>query len=161
MGLPNAYCLKCRSYTSTKSAKTVVLTNNSRALHGVCGSCDGEVYRILEKNPDIVHFPSKAPLKLKNSKRPELPEAFCVKCRRHTPTNMKRTVVLGKGKRALHGQCSVCDSEVYRFLKPKNKQKIEKMLSVSRKSSRYLSAIYGAITVMTAVVTVLVILRIF
>lgn len=49
MSLPNAYCVKCGKQTETKQKHTVLLQNNSRALHGVCASCESEVYRVLPK----------------------------------------------------------------------------------------------------------------
>lgn len=45
---PDAFCLKCQDHTPTAKAKTVILDNMSRAVHGECKSCGSEVYRILE-----------------------------------------------------------------------------------------------------------------
>ena len=50
------------------------------------------------------------------------PQAWCVKCREHTDTQNKHTVVLANSARALTGVCPDCASQVYKIL-PKKKQK--------------------------------------
>ena len=49
--------------------------------------------------------------------------AYCVKCRTHTDTVNRETVILANKSRALKGECPVCNSENYRFLPPKEGSK--------------------------------------
>jgi len=49
------------------------------------------------------------------------PDAYCVKCGKHTETLGKKTVVLKNSSRALKGLCPDCDSEVYKIL-PKDQK---------------------------------------
>jgi len=44
------------------------------------------------------------------------PNAFCVKCGKHTDTLKKHTIVLQNNSRALKGVCAACESEVYRVM---------------------------------------------
>src|SRR5690606_18708177 len=99
MGLPNAYCVRCRKQTDTLNSQTIVMANGARALQGHCSDCHPEVYKILEKK--------SAPVK------PELgeavyPDAFCVKCKTHTPALKGHTVILSNDRRALRGICPHC-----------------------------------------------------
>ncbi|SME88374.1 DUF5679 domain-containing protein [Pseudobacteriovorax antillogorgiicola] len=48
------------------------------------------------------------------------PAAYCVKCKAHTNTLNKHSVVLANNSRALRGQCPVCLSENYQFLPAKD-----------------------------------------
>ena len=48
------------------------------------------------------------------------PDAYCVKCGKHTATTQKQTVLLQNSARALKGVCPDCTTEVYKIL-PKNK----------------------------------------
>lgn len=48
------------------------------------------------------------------------PDAYCVKCGKHTATQQKHTVVLTNSARALKGVCADCSTEVYKIL-PKGK----------------------------------------
>lgn len=49
MSYPSAYCVKCRDHTDTQNRHTVVLTNKSRALTGVCPKCQNQVYKFMPK----------------------------------------------------------------------------------------------------------------
>jgi len=49
------------------------------------------------------------------------PDAYCVKCGHHTPTQQKHTVILQSNARALHGKCPKCGSDVFKFLPKKQK----------------------------------------
>lgn len=51
------------------------------------------------------------------------PDAYCVKCGHHTPTQQKHTVVLQSNARALHGKCPKCGSDVFKFLPKKENEK--------------------------------------
>jgi hypothetical protein len=44
------------------------------------------------------------------------PDAYCVKCREHTPTSKKHTIVLSSSARAMTGECPKCGSTVYKIL---------------------------------------------
>lgn len=101
---PNAYCVKCGTHTETQGKHTVILQNNARALQGVCPTCASDVYRIMPKAGAAE--PAKK----------DYPDAFCVKCKKHTPTNAAKTVILENASRALTGTCSCCGSEVYRLM---------------------------------------------
>jgi hypothetical protein len=48
------------------------------------------------------------------------PKAYCVKCKSHTETVGRHTVVMQNGARALHGTCPKCESEVFKIM-PKSK----------------------------------------
>jgi len=48
------------------------------------------------------------------------PNAYCVKCKSHTETVGRHTVVMQNGARALHGLCPKCESEVFQIM-PKTK----------------------------------------
>lgn len=109
---PNAYCVKCGAHTDTLKKHTVVLTNNSRALKGVCASCESEVYKILPKIR-AAHA-TRAPLTAEERKK--YPDAYCVKCQAHTPTTNAHTVMLENASRAVTGSCQSCGSDVYRIL---------------------------------------------
>lgn len=109
---PNAYCVKCGTHTDTLKKHTVLLTNNSRALKGVCATCESEVYKILPKIK-AAHA-TRAPLTADEQKK--YPDAFCVKCQTHTPTTNAHTVMLENASRAVTGSCQSCGSDVYRIL---------------------------------------------
>lgn len=47
------------------------------------------------------------------------PAAYCVKCRTHTDTRNKETIILSNKARALKGYCPVCYSENYKFMPAK------------------------------------------
>ncbi len=57
------------------------------------------------------------------------PSAYCIKCKAHTDTLGKHTVMLGNNRRALKGVCPVCATETYRFM-PKKDDKKSRELSV-------------------------------
>ena len=50
------------------------------------------------------------------------PAAYCVKCKTHTDTKLKHTVILKNNTRALTGFCPQCQSKVYQFLPRKSTQ---------------------------------------
>lgn len=119
MSYPNAYCVKCGTHTDTLQKHTVVLQNNARALKGVCPTCETQVYKILPKGKD---FGTKVALTAEEKKK--YPDAYCVKCKEHTPTKNAHTVVFDNNSRAMNGCCSKCGSEVYRILGSKDGAKI-------------------------------------
>ena len=49
------------------------------------------------------------------------PVAYCVKCKAHTQTLNRHTVLLSNKARALRGTCPVCRSENYKILPSKSK----------------------------------------
>ena len=53
---------------------------------------------------------------------PAYPQAYCVKCRSHTNTKEKHTVLLQNNARALTGVCPDCASQVFKFM-PRKKGK--------------------------------------
>ena len=63
---PQAYCVKCKAHTETKSKHTVILQNNARALTGTCPDCASQVYKFMPKKSQpqkqipVNHF-EKAP----------------------------------------------------------------------------------------------------
>lgn len=119
MSYPNAYCVKCGTHTDTLQKHTVVLQNNARALKGVCPTCETQVYKILPKGKD---FGTKVPMTAEEKKK--YPDAYCVKCKEHTPTRNAHTVVFDNMSRAVNGSCGKCGSEVYRILGSKDGAKI-------------------------------------
>jgi hypothetical protein len=119
MSYPNAYCVKCGTHTDTLQKHTVVLQNNARALKGVCPTCETQVYKILPKGKD---FGTRVPLTAEEKKK--YPDAYCVKCKDHTPTRNAHTVVFDNMSRAVNGSCGKCGSEVYRILGSKDGAKI-------------------------------------
>jgi hypothetical protein len=119
MSYPNAYCVKCGTHTDTLQKHTVVLQNNARALKGVCPTCETQVYKILPKGKD---FGTKVPMTAEEKKK--YPDAYCVKCKEHTPTKNAHTVVFDNMSRAVNGSCGKCGSEVYRILGSKDGSKI-------------------------------------
>lgn len=116
MGYPNAYCVKCGKQTPTLQKHTVVLESKARALRGVCRDCEADVYRILPKDRDYKTLLEQSP----NQK--SYPNAYCVRCRDHTPTDGAHTVYLENDSRsrAMTGTCRHCGTEVYRILGYKN-----------------------------------------
>ncbi|MCX6130991.1 MAG: DUF5679 domain-containing protein [Proteobacteria bacterium] len=54
----------------------------------------------------------------------DYPEVFCIKCKSHTNTLGKHTVILGNNRRALKGVCPVCSTETYRFMPNKDETKV-------------------------------------
>ena len=97
MSYPNAYCVKCGSHTDTLQKHTVVLQNNARALKGVCPTCETQVYKILPKGKD---FGTKVAMTAEEKKK--YPDAYCVKCKEHTPTKNAHTVVFENSARACY-----------------------------------------------------------
>lgn len=126
MTYPNAYCVKCGGHTETLGKHTVVLQSQARAVTGVCAACATNVYKIVAKAQDF------------NSEK-KYPDAFCVKCQKHTETLNCKTVVLENASRALKGICKACGCDVYRIMSPSQKaamaalKKLE--ATVSAKSS--------------------------
>lgn len=47
MPYPSVYCLKCKNHTDTLGRHTIQLSNNRRALKGVCPVCATETYRFM------------------------------------------------------------------------------------------------------------------
>ena len=117
MAYPNAFCVKCGTHTNTEQKHTVILSNNARALKGVCPTCDSKVYKILPKNKAF-----KTTIDSNEAAKKKYPHAYCVKCQDFTPTNNARSVVLKNGAHAMKGDCSKCGSESYRIL---GNQKLE------------------------------------
>lgn len=124
MSYPNAYCVRCGSHTDTLQKHTVVLQNSARALKGVCAKCESDVYKILPKG---VAFKEIQPTTAADKKR--YPDAFCVRCQKHTPTTNAHTVIMDNNSRAVTGKCQCCGSEVYRIISPNNKKALVKAAS--------------------------------
>ena len=108
---PDAYCVKCGKHTMTQNKHTIVMSNSSRALKGVCPTCESEVYKIM---PKVRAAKTRMALTTEELKR--YPDAFCMKCKAHTPTANAHTVVLDNMSRAVTGACKNCGSEVFRIL---------------------------------------------
>ena len=51
------------------------------------------------------------------------PDAYCVRCKSHTDTLGKHTIVLSNKRRALKGVCPVCATETYRLMPDKEEMK--------------------------------------
>jgi hypothetical protein len=51
------------------------------------------------------------------------PSSYCVKCKSHTDTLGKHTVMLSNKRRALKGVCPVCATETYRLMPEKKEAK--------------------------------------
>jgi hypothetical protein len=58
------------------------------------------------------------------------PDAYCIKCKTHTDTLGKHTIILGKNRRALKGVCPICATETYRFMPNKDEKIPRRELSV-------------------------------
>jgi hypothetical protein len=57
MSYPSAFCVKCKAHTDTLGRHTVQLSNNRRALKGVCPVCATETYRFMpEKSTRETHL---------------------------------------------------------------------------------------------------------
>lgn len=117
MSYPNAFCVRCGSHTETMQKHTVVLQNSARALKGVCAKCESDVYKILPKG---VSFKEIKPASAAEMKK--YPDAYCVRCQKHTPTTNPHTVIMDNNSRAVTGKCQCCGSEVYRIISPDNKK---------------------------------------
>lgn len=63
-----------------------------------------------------------------------LPNAYCVKCRTHTETIQKHTVVLQNNARAMLGVCPVCATENYKILPKKEFKRLKTISGVSHKA---------------------------
>ena len=57
------------------------------------------------------------------------PDAYCVRCKAHTDTLGKHTIVLSNKRRALKGVCPVCATETYRLM-PEKEDKIVPPISL-------------------------------
>lgn len=53
------------------------------------------------------------------------PDAYCVRCKTHTDTMGKHTVILSNKRRALKGVCPVCATENYRLMPHKKEDPIQ------------------------------------
>jgi hypothetical protein len=118
MSYPNAYCVKCGKHTDTSQKHTVMLQSGARALKGVCQACASDVYKILPKGKAYL---SKVPLSSEERRR--YPDAYCVKCKTHTPTENQHLVTFENKSRAVTGSCQKCGTEVYRIISPKEQGK--------------------------------------
>ncbi|MBC7533466.1 MAG: hypothetical protein H7318_17995 [Oligoflexus sp.] len=47
MSYPSVFCVKCKSHTDTLGRHTIQLSNNRRALKGICPVCATETYRFM------------------------------------------------------------------------------------------------------------------
>ncbi len=116
MAYPNAFCVKCGTHTNTEQKHTVVLSNSSRALKGVCPKCSSKVFKILPKGKSFNTTIDSKNAGSKVESKKLFPRAYCVKCQDFTPTLSPKTVVLKNGSRAMKGNCQKCGSESYRIL---------------------------------------------
>jgi Zn finger protein HypA/HybF involved in hydrogenase expression len=117
MSYPEAYCVKCHAHTDTQQKHTVVLSNQARALTGVCPKCQSDVYRIMP--------PKKKEASNKDNRLDGVkayPDAYCVKCQAKTSTVGKHTVVMQNQSRAMTGSCPGCGSQVYRIMPKARRQ---------------------------------------
>lgn len=117
MSYPNAFCVRCGSHTDTLQKHTVVLQNSARALKGVCARCESDVYKILPKG---VTFKEVKPAT--EAEKMKYPDAYCVRCQKHTPTANAHTVIMDNNSRAVTGKCQCCGSEVYRIISHDDKK---------------------------------------
>jgi len=46
MGMPQAYCVKCKANIEIKNPTNVTLKNGKAAVKGVCPNCGTSVFRI-------------------------------------------------------------------------------------------------------------------
>lgn len=51
------------------------------------------------------------------------PSVYCVRCKAHTDTLGRHTVILSNKRRALKGVCPVCASETYRMMPQKKEER--------------------------------------
>ncbi|HYX38911.1 MAG TPA: DUF5679 domain-containing protein [Oligoflexus sp.] len=58
------------------------------------------------------------------------PDSYCIKCKKHTDTLGKHTIMLVNNRRALKGVCPICATETYRFMPKKDDQHVTPPLSV-------------------------------
>jgi len=58
------------------------------------------------------------------------PDSYCIKCKKHTDTLGKHTIMLVNNRRALKGVCPVCATETYRFMPKKDDKLVIPPLSV-------------------------------
>lgn len=49
MSYPSVFCVKCKSHTDILDRHTIQLSNNRRALKGVCPVCATETYRLMSE----------------------------------------------------------------------------------------------------------------
>jgi len=117
MSYPNAFCVRCGSHTDTLEKHTVVLQNSARALKGVCAKCESAVYKILPKGVSFKEIKKSTPAEIK-----KYPDAYCVRCQKHTATTNAHTVIMDNSSRAVTGECHDCGSEVYRIIGQGNKK---------------------------------------
>jgi len=117
MSYPNAFCVRCGSHTDTLEKHTVVLQNSARALKGVCSKCESAVYKILPKGVSFKEIKKATPAEVK-----KYPDAYCVRCQKHTPTSNAHTIIMDNNSRAVTGECHDCGSEVYRIIAQSNKK---------------------------------------
>ncbi len=117
MSYPNAFCVRCGSHTDTLEKHTVVLQNSARALKGVCSKCESAVYKILPKGVSFKEIKKSTPAEIK-----KYPDAYCVRCQKHTPTSNAHTVIMDNNSRAVTGECHDCGAEVYRIIAQSNKK---------------------------------------
>ena len=117
MSYPNAFCVRCGSHTDTLEKHTVVLQNSARALKGVCSKCESAVYKILPKGVSFKEIKKSTPAEIN-----KYPDAYCVRCQKHTPTSNAHTVIMDNNSRAVTGECHDCGSEVYRIIAQSNKK---------------------------------------
>ncbi len=60
------------------------------------------------------------------------PNSFCIKCKKHTQTLGKHTILLTNKRRVLKGICPECSSETYRFMPKSDPNSRSKHLSLIR-----------------------------
>lgn len=79
MSYPSVYCVRCKTHTDTLGRHTIILSNNRRALKGVCPICASETYRMMpRKKTEAKAAPEKNPTHLSviSAQKPLRPEAF-------------------------------------------------------------------------------------
>jgi len=78
---------------------------------------DDRVAPVLSPDVALGNKPIEAEVGAENSVLVlEAVEAYCVKCRQKRPIQGARRVTTKKGRPAIEGTCSVCDTKLFRFI---------------------------------------------
>ena len=78
---------------------------------------DSGVAPVLSPDSELENKPIEAEVVAENSVLVlEAVEAYCVKCRQKRPIQGARRVTTKKGRPAIEGTCSVCDTKLFRFI---------------------------------------------
>lgn len=97
MSYPSVFCLKCKNHTDTLGRHTIQLSNNRRALKGVCPVCATETYRFMPAKTDATSGGRETQLSLISSQR-KLP----TKGRSAASPSAPRSALISKFKPQAH-----------------------------------------------------------